>query len=163
MPTPHLLEQIFAPFTSEQVQHLNEYQCGVNGGIPFHPFTCRNRGDGNHGEEGGDRGVLVATESGWVCPHCDYTQNWAHADMAKKPLLLEHVFKEMPEALRIMQSMQQDIEKQLARRIDTYRLLANKVRRDAGVMLECLLRCQEQVLQDASKTPSEGECKATAH
>lgn len=23
--------------------------------------------------------VLVATVNGWICPTCDYTQNWAHA------------------------------------------------------------------------------------
>jgi hypothetical protein len=26
----------------------------------------------------GDRGVLVPTVRGWICPFCDYKQNWAH-------------------------------------------------------------------------------------
>lgn len=58
-----------APFTPEQVESLNGFQkCGC-----VHPFTC-----------GGDkcRSDLVATEEGWVCPNCDYTQNWAHEFMA---------------------------------------------------------------------------------
>jgi hypothetical protein len=30
-------------------------------------------------------GVLVATPECWVCPYCDYTQDWAHEFMAKCP------------------------------------------------------------------------------
>ena len=48
-----------------------------------HPYTCANRGDGHHGEEGGDLGVLIATPDGWVCPHCDYVQMTAHPAMAQ--------------------------------------------------------------------------------
>jgi hypothetical protein len=37
----------------------------------LHPFTC-----------GSDKCVshtlLKAAENGWVCPTCDYTQNWAY-------------------------------------------------------------------------------------
>lgn len=146
------LEQIFVPFSPEQVQHLNEYQCAVNGGMPFHPFTCRNRGDGHHGEEGGDRGVLIATEDGWVCPHCDYTQNWAHADMAKQPIPLGQVFKDFPEAQQMMLSTQTDTVQKLAQRIEAYRHLAGESRRGAGVMLSCLLRRQEQIQQDAKNS-----------
>lgn len=28
---------------------------------------------------------LVATNEGWMCPTCDYTQNWAHASMLLDP------------------------------------------------------------------------------
>jgi hypothetical protein len=35
----------------------------------FHEYTCGN--DSSHK-------ILVATEKGWHCPDCDYTQNWAH-------------------------------------------------------------------------------------
>ena len=58
-----------SPFTKEQVESLNGYQ---EEGY-FHPFTC-----------GKDdcRQTLVATEDGWVCPDCDYKQNWAHEFMA---------------------------------------------------------------------------------
>lgn len=76
------LEQIQAPFTATQVRGLNEYQTGTAFGMRMHPFTCAERGDGHHGEEGGDTGVLIATYEGWVCPSCDYTQDWAHGFMA---------------------------------------------------------------------------------
>lgn len=76
-----ILEKIQAPFTATQVQGLNEYQTGADFGHKMPPFTCGNRGDGQHGEEGGDKGVLIATEQGWVCPCCEYTQDWAHSFM----------------------------------------------------------------------------------
>ena len=59
---------IKSPFTPEQVKKLNEYQ---EGGW-MHPFTC-----------GGcsNRDGLIATEAGWICPDCDYTQDWAHEFM----------------------------------------------------------------------------------
>lgn len=64
--------QIDAPFTDSQVNAMNAYQrMGV-----FHPFTCANR-DNHPGE-----GLLIATNDGWVCRYCDYTQNWAWAMMA---------------------------------------------------------------------------------
>jgi len=58
---------IYAPFTPEQVESLNEYQ----NSLAFHPFTCG-------GKE--CRNDLVATSDGWHCPDpaCDYAQNWAH-------------------------------------------------------------------------------------
>ena len=27
---------------------------------------------------------LIATENGWLCPVCGYTQNWAHSFMDNK-------------------------------------------------------------------------------
>lgn len=88
--------QITAPFSPAQVDLLNQNQVGVNSVLAMHPFTCRNRSDGityndgvkdtsksTHGSEGGDLGILIATESGWVCPHCSYTQDWAHESMAQ--------------------------------------------------------------------------------
>lgn len=60
---------IRAPWTDEQVAALNRFQ-----GYGFvHPFTCQNHHDGDRS--------LVATRDGWVCPHCDYTQDWAHEQM----------------------------------------------------------------------------------
>lgn len=76
------LERLEAPFSAEAVQILNEYQTSIGSASTLHPFTCANRGDGQHGKEGGDLGVLIATEHGWVCPSCDYTQQWAHSFMA---------------------------------------------------------------------------------
>jgi len=62
--------QITAPWTPEEVAKLNAWQaCGW-----VHEFTCPNRGDENHKDDIG----LTATVHGWICPHCDYTQNWAH-------------------------------------------------------------------------------------
>jgi len=74
--------KITAPFSPESVQALNEYQTATCNGMPFHPFTCKNRSDPGHGDEGGDRGTLIATKDGWVCPACSYTQDWAHTFMA---------------------------------------------------------------------------------
>ena len=59
-----------APFTPQQVEALNKYQnCGI-----WHPFTC-----------GNCRNVLTATEKGWICSQCDYTQDWAHDFMLTCP------------------------------------------------------------------------------
>lgn len=44
----------------------------------MHPFTC----GGTTGDGRDCRHDLVATEDGWVCPACAYTQNWAHDFMA---------------------------------------------------------------------------------
>lgn len=61
-------------FSPDEVVKLDEYQRKGQ----FHPFTCSNRGDGNHRDIGGDLGALVPTVRGWICPFCNYTQNWAH-------------------------------------------------------------------------------------
>lgn len=68
-------------FTADEVANLAHYQ--VAGG--FHPFTCANRGDGNHREAYGDKGALIPTVRGWICPFCDYTQKWAHNFMKEPP------------------------------------------------------------------------------
>lgn len=62
--------KVTAPWTAQQVRALNEWQTSEM----FHPFTCAS----------GD--TLRATESGWVCPHCDYTQAWAHEFMVVQGL-----------------------------------------------------------------------------
>jgi hypothetical protein len=71
-------------FTVEQVASLHAYQHGGQ----FHPFTCSNRGDGQHGDVGGDTGMLVPTVRGWICRYCDYTQDWAHGAMMDGSLAL---------------------------------------------------------------------------
>jgi hypothetical protein len=84
--------KIYAPWDKQQVKGLNAWQqCDW-----VHPFTCSNRNDDAHhkyAEEHheGDHGILIATEKGWVCPVCDYTQNWAHDCMAQGAPL--HPFK----------------------------------------------------------------------
>lgn len=42
--------------------------------IRYHPYTCANRGD--HPDLAGDKGILVPTVRGWICPFCDYTQEF---------------------------------------------------------------------------------------
>ena len=49
--------------SADEILRLNQWQ--TNG---EHPFTCPNRGDGNHREFNGDLGALVATTRGLVCP-----------------------------------------------------------------------------------------------
>ena len=124
-------EMIHAPFTPEQVQRLNEWQTQTGTNMPFHPFTCGYRGESAHGQEGGDTGLLIATEDGWVCPSCDYTQDWAHAFMAERA----------PDGA-IREELQKKINKSAARRIGVclaeYGRLAKKGGRGADVMLACL-------------------------
>jgi hypothetical protein len=76
-------DRIHAPWTAEQVKVLNDFQSLRR----IHPFTCGsgNRRDEAHrayqAEHGGDFGQLIATPDGWICPACDYKQNWAHSFM----------------------------------------------------------------------------------
>jgi hypothetical protein len=63
---------IEAPWTDEQVANLNRWQKAGD----VHPFTCPNH-------HKGDRD-LVATNDGWQCPSCPYTQTWAHPMMLEK-------------------------------------------------------------------------------
>ena len=73
--------KITPPWSPGQVEALNLYQRRS----PMHPFTCPDRDDGNHAVLDGefDFGILVATPSGWICPDCDYRQEWAHNWMAE--------------------------------------------------------------------------------
>ena len=64
-----------APFSPDEVQAINEYQTGTAHDLPLPPITCAKRANRGHGWEGGDRGVLIATEEGLVCPTCKYTQD----------------------------------------------------------------------------------------
>lgn len=67
-------EQVFAPFTDDQVKSLNAYQESR----AFHPFTGRNELAPN-----GQDDVLIATPEGWTSRYDpDYSQNWAWAWMA---------------------------------------------------------------------------------
>lgn len=62
------------PWTQETVDALNERQ--KSGTV--HPYTCGgNRTDAAHLD---GEGVLVATVNGWMCPYCDYRQDWFHED-----------------------------------------------------------------------------------
>jgi hypothetical protein len=59
-----------APWTDEQVLALNRFQT-----MPVHAFTCVNPAPS------GEHVNLVAKRDGWICPDCDYTQDWAHEEM----------------------------------------------------------------------------------
>ena len=72
-------------FTPDEVEALAKHQTARQ----FHPFTCENRGDGNHRFAYGDKGALIPTVRGWVCPFCDYTQDWAHGFMKATPAVLQ--------------------------------------------------------------------------
>lgn len=96
-------DRVRAPFTAEQVQRLNERQCHVEGPCapPFHPFTCPQRGMGNHSNAGGDQGLLIATESGWECPTCGFKQDYAYRAMVEAPLdkaLEQAIYAQLPSA-----------------------------------------------------------------
>ncbi|MFJ3878021.1 hypothetical protein ACIPW5_11235 [Streptomyces sp. NPDC090077] len=64
------MNQMVAPWTSQQVQALNDYQATGDGPV----YTCFAL------HASGRSPALDATHSGWVCPDpdCDYPQeNWA--------------------------------------------------------------------------------------
>jgi len=73
---------IYAPFTTEQVKSLNDFQ---QSGY-FHPFTCGNENC---------RADLIATEFGWVCPACEYTQKWAHEFMTNNEWKIHSVLSQV--------------------------------------------------------------------
>ena len=64
-------------FTADEVTNLAKHQMEGR----WHPFTCANRGDENHRNVYGDLGALIPTVRGWICPFCDYQQDWAHGFM----------------------------------------------------------------------------------
>ncbi|AYG47989.1 hypothetical protein DV532_27295 (plasmid) [Pseudomonas sp. Leaf58] len=108
-----------APFPSQAVQALNTFQTHTSGGFLGHPYTCANRGDGYHGEEGGDLGVLIATEEGGVCPHCSYTQQTAHKMMVDTGSAAQRdVFRGLVKSTQL-----RDLLKQ---RIDAYQALQTR-------------------------------------
>jgi hypothetical protein len=72
------MNKITAPFSPDDVAALAASQeAPMN-----HQFTCPNRSMETHRHYYGDLGVLVPTVRGWICPYCDYTQDWAYDFMA---------------------------------------------------------------------------------
>ncbi len=66
-----------APWTAEQVAALNAFQHSSR----YHPFTCGgNRTDEKHLDR---EGVLIATPQGWICPYCEFKQDWCFDFMTK--------------------------------------------------------------------------------
>jgi hypothetical protein len=73
------MTQIKAPWTAEQVAALNRWQNCVY----VHPFTCGSAIQAQEHRDGA--AVLMATSDGWICPYCDYRQDWAHDFMFDDP------------------------------------------------------------------------------
>jgi hypothetical protein len=69
-----------APWSGEEVDALNRYQRRDD----VHEFTCPQDHDGADPS-------LVATRQGWICPHCDYRQDWAHRAMLTLPEKFRHL------------------------------------------------------------------------
>lgn len=67
------MSQVFAPWTAWQVANLIRWQ----GDQRVHPFTC---GKEMHDNPMGSY-ELIPTPGGWICPQCDFTQDWAHSFM----------------------------------------------------------------------------------
>lgn len=65
------MAHVQAPWTDRQVAALQAWQTAP-GAHPF--FKCQRAVRDDHINET----PLVATPAGWVCPRCDYTQDWAH-------------------------------------------------------------------------------------
>jgi hypothetical protein len=69
---------IYAPWTDDEVESLNQYQ---RSGV-MHPFTC-----------GRSHSSLIATNDGWICPNCEYTQDWCHEFMCYPDWKMENKMK----------------------------------------------------------------------
>ena len=72
-----VIETVTAPWTQRQLENLVAWQEAEW----VHPYTCPRRSDGTH-RNTRDLGVLVPTITGWICPDCDYRQEWALASAA---------------------------------------------------------------------------------
>ena len=156
-------KKITAPFSPDQVQYLNERQCHVDGGMALHPFTCPNRNDGlahgrigeAHASHGSERGLLIATPGGWVCPHCEYTQSWAYASMAVRPTPVADLFRDHPVLLEIFGRPRLD---QLEEILENYRRLAASGKVGAQTMVDCLEQRQRVLLEESAERLAEGSC-----
>lgn len=87
------MARVVRPWTHGQCDALNRFQRDGR----FHPFTCGS-GRGTDARHLDGEGVLLATPNGWVCPYCDYRQDWAHSFMlesapAAAPGLRERVLR----------------------------------------------------------------------
>jgi hypothetical protein len=74
-----MADKITAPFTPDQVQQLAAWQARDD----VHEYTCVHRDEVSHRGDG----ALVPTVRGWICPFCDYTQDWSHAPLETSVLV----------------------------------------------------------------------------
>lgn len=131
-----------APWTNTLITRLNLSQTGTGDDWAMHPYTCEHRGDGRHGNEGGDLGVLIATAEGWVCPHCAYRQAWAHA----LPNEIRPVAMIGPDGLEVLATPRRVLLDRLNRMIPAYEALADAGATGAETMLAVLFE-RRTVLQ----------------
>lgn len=94
------MAKVIAPFTPEQVVYLEVWQEV----LPVHPYVCPY----GENDELIDKN-LIPTEAGWICPRCDYTQDWCDAHMCEEPkfgvpdsALMRQLSKGILDRLRIM-------------------------------------------------------------
>lgn len=92
----------------EQVAALFNWQIAGH----VHPFTCGQRDD--HPKIDGEKGLLIPTRNGWICPCCDYTQDWAHEFMFQPAALrgdpVMKMIQDMEEAPQLQWSIAVHIE-----------------------------------------------------
>ncbi len=89
------MSKFSSQFSSDQLRALNQSQRSGR----FHPLTCGgSRSDSAHrvyaaAHNDPDYGVLVATDEGWKCPVCGYSQSWVFqpAITALSALVIEGV------------------------------------------------------------------------
>jgi len=93
-----------------------------------------------HGNEGGDIGVLIATVEGWVCPHCDYRQDWAHALMA------EPSDPSLPEVTWLFTNRKPTMD-MLNSLLSNYQGLADQDKHGASVMVSCLKHSKDRLFK----------------
>lgn len=130
------------PWDTALVQALNLLQTGTQPGWPTHPYTCPSRGDGRHGHEGGDLGVLIATVEGWVCPHCEYVQPWAHP----LPTQIQPVALVGSAGIEVFGPTRDQQQSRLETRIAGYAALAARGVRGADAMLRSLRARLDELL-----------------
>jgi hypothetical protein len=75
------MNTVKAHFTEDQVKSLIEYQ---KFGLP-HEFNCRK-------DHAGER-ALIPTKDGWICPTCDYKQDWCFEFMFDIEIIKENFNK----------------------------------------------------------------------
>lgn len=69
------------PWTQEQVEALEDWQADPL----LHPYVCPNRHTEAHSLSNIQGRALTPTADGWVCPDCDYRQDWAIACKEDQP------------------------------------------------------------------------------
>lgn len=75
------------PFDIATVDALNTYQ-HLN---PSDEFTCPRYIDHPGNDRERHPAFLMATRKGWICPHCDYTKDFAFAEMIGRAPEVERV------------------------------------------------------------------------